>query len=59
MSNAWHCDRDGCDTWSRSGFKHGFIQVYDGTEPVLHFCCWDCILKYAARFAPLEVIDNG
>ena len=58
MATAWHCDRVGCDTWSRAGRLHGFLEVKDSTPPSLHFCSWDCVLTYAAKISPLEVIGN-
>ena len=27
MSDATHCDREGCDTWSRNPKAHGFLAV--------------------------------
>jgi hypothetical protein len=38
----------------------GFIQVRSyvqgATYEVLHFCGWNCLLRYAAKFPPPEVI---
>ena len=27
MADATHCDREGCDTWSRHPENHGFLTV--------------------------------
>jgi hypothetical protein len=39
-------------TWENPGYAH---------EPRIekHFCCWDCCMKYAARFQPPEIIPFG
>ena len=56
MSRAWHCDRDGCDTWTRAGYRHGFVKVEAGSGPPLHFCGWDCVLSYSAAKEPTTVV---
>lgn len=58
MANAWHCDERGCDTWSRSPYTVGFLKISPARGMELHFCCWDCVLKYAATKTPLEVMSN-
>lgn len=61
MADATHCDREGCDTWSRSPDSHGFLTVNwwggDWTDKK-DFCSWDCLLAYAATKPALEVIVN-
>ena len=40
----------------------GFIETRQGgdvADHVLHFCSWDCVLKYAAKLPPTEVIPWG
>ena len=60
MADATHCDREGCDTWSRNPKAHGFLAVNWrgdwGTK--MDFCSWDCILRYGATKPPMEVIGN-
>lgn len=36
----------------------GFIEVREGgpSVPELYFCGWDCLMKYAAKFPPAEII---
>jgi hypothetical protein len=55
---ARHCDGIGCDTWQRNNSRlpDEFLTVASHDE-IWHFCCWDCLLKYAARFEPVEVIE--
>lgn len=57
--NAWHCDRVGCDTWTRAGFRHGFLEVAMGNRLNHHFCSWDCLMVYAATKQPLVEVSNG
>ena len=54
MSSAWCCDGPGCDTWTR-GIGLDAWPILTGT---LHFCTWDCILRFAASKTPTVVIDN-
>ena len=56
MSTAWHCDRQGCDTWTRAGYRHGFVKVLTGDGDVLHFCGWDCALRYGATKEPTVAV---
>ena len=54
MSLAIHCDS--CETWGRGTMTEGFLKVnWDGL--LLHFCSWDCILRYAADMTPMTVLD--
>lgn len=56
MTTAWHCDFEGCDTWTRHGYKHGFLKVSDGSGRKLHFCSWDCNMKFSSKFEPVQVV---
>ena len=58
MSNAAHCDGPSCDSWSRSPFTTGFLEVWQAKDHVMHFCSWDCVLRYGAFKTPTEVISN-
>ena len=55
MSNAWHCDREDCITWTSAGFGHGFIYVEEDGG-VMHFCSWDCLIIYGAGRHPLTAV---
>jgi hypothetical protein len=65
MSNAYHCDADGCDSWVRTvpGFAHpsGFVTVtdtMDGTT-IAHCCTLDCLMRWAAaRSVPTEAVER-
>ena len=56
MSTAWHCDRTGCDAWTRGGHRHGFLEVDQGDGDVLHFCGWDCAMRYGAMKQPTVAV---
>lgn len=64
MSQGIHCDGPACETWAKPNMAHdsGFLTVMDGVyynhaEFFLHFCSWDCMMKYAAFKQPLDRID--
>lgn len=40
------------------GFKQVRSYVQGATYETLHFCSWDCLLRYAARQHPTEYIDG-
>ena len=60
MSDAIHCDRNGCDTWSRNPEAHGFINVnpWGDWSDKRDFCSWDCVIAYGATKPPLVVVPN-
>ena len=67
MSSGIHCDGPACDTWAFYDMAQnsGFLSVFDGVfatlaTRVLHFCCWDCLLRYAGEQSPLDKYNfNG
>jgi hypothetical protein len=36
-----------------------FLTLTEGAGGSLHFCTWDCVLKYAAEKPPCEAIPLG
>jgi hypothetical protein len=36
-----------------------FLTLTEGSGGSLHFCTWDCVLKYAAEKPPCEMIPLG
>jgi hypothetical protein len=36
-----------------------FLTVTNDTGDALHFCTWDCVLRYAAEKPPCETISMG
>lgn len=59
VQRIFYCDADDCDCHVRTGkvVPPVFLTVREDQEPGnLHFCSWDCILKYAAKFEPEETI---
>lgn len=47
---AYHCDRDGCDSWQRmdSTLPGAFLILSDEDEDLAHFCCLDCCMHWSA-----------
>jgi hypothetical protein len=59
IERVYICDGPGCRTNMQTASAHPslWLTVTDGTEgPAMHFCSWDCILKYAAEIPPVEVV---
>jgi hypothetical protein len=62
IERVYHCDWKDCyghvSTIMAKPEHPGFLTVTEtgsGTRP-LHFCTWDCLLKYAAQFEPPTII---
>lgn len=52
----YHCDRQGCDTWSNSW--DDFIAVYYSRTRIKFYCCKWCMVVEESRDAePTETID--
>jgi hypothetical protein len=60
IERIFYCDSPDCNTNVRtaSASPSLWLTVIDGAVPhdPMHFCSWDCILKYAAEVSPVEVI---
>ena len=59
MSLAYHCDREGCDSWAKyPGLGSRFLELTEGEDVLAHFCCLDCLTHWAAANSePTEVIQ--
>lgn len=60
----YHCEGPLCDAHQQSMQPapiRGWIQIRAGWEPgeSHDFCGWDCVLKYAAKFDPMEAVEFG
>ena len=65
IERVFHCDLKDCDGHVKTLFSKpeaaGFLTITEtglGCKP-LHFCGWDCVLKYAAAFEPPTIIPFG
>lgn len=60
IERTFYCDGPDCDRHATSIAKRpetGFLFVTEaGPAATLHFCTWDCVLKYAATKPPSEVL---
>ena len=58
----FYCDGPDCErhvTTAERRPRGGFIFVTETGTSALHFCGWDCILRYAGERPPEEVIEAG
>ena len=54
---AYHCDREGCDSWARGALRSEFIVVILHPHK-RHFCCLDCLMHWAAANSePTESVE--
>lgn len=66
IERTYYCDADGCEHNARTATQPpylpvGVIEVRDWTHAIerrdpMHFCSWDCVLKYGATIPPVTVI---
>lgn len=55
MTNALHCDKDGCDTWEKEpedeDSPHGswFVLTTSDSFKEWHFCSKDCLMFWSAN----------
>jgi hypothetical protein len=59
IERTFYCDAAECErhvTTAERRPRGGFLFVGDEMGNELHFCTWDCVLKYAAAIEPSEVI---
>jgi hypothetical protein len=58
IERIFYCDGPDCErhVQTRGRRAETFVSVSDGGSAVLHFCTWDCVLKYAAAKPPSEVV---
>jgi hypothetical protein len=63
IERTYHCDGPDCErNWSQSAYLALEMPTVTHAGPhALHFCGWDCLLRYAATKEPETVIggDDG
>jgi hypothetical protein len=63
IERIYHCDAPECERHVRTAASRpaaGYLFVTEGgSGATLHFCSWDCVLKYAATKPPVEVVFLG
>lgn len=55
IERVFHCDWRDCDGHLRTASLHPpepFLTVAGGAEKHLHFCGWDCLLKFSGEKPP-------
>ena len=60
IERIFYCDGPECERHAQTALSRpggGFVFVTEGgSAATLHFCTWDCVLKYAATKPPSEVL---
>jgi hypothetical protein len=58
IERVFYCDWRECDSHMQTASTrpYRFVTVSEGTGRALHFCSWDCVLKYAGEKPPVEVV---
>jgi len=61
IERVFHCDGPECDRHVRTAGTRPttFLAVAATGEPTLHFCGWDCVLRFAASKEPETVISGS
>jgi hypothetical protein len=56
---AYHCDREGCDSWQKSTATTPFISVFRGLDILGHFCCIWCMTVWGSYHSePTVTLEN-
>jgi len=64
IERAYYCDGPDCERHARTaappphmpGHMLVVLEQHDNGRDELHFCGWDCVLRYAAAKEPEQVI---
>jgi hypothetical protein len=62
IRRTFHCDGPDCERWcSQAAHRKpgGRFLTVTREWPALHFCGWDCVLRYAATMEPEVVVPFG
>jgi hypothetical protein len=61
ISRVYRCDWRECNHHVQTASLRPplFLTVNSGAGSSLHFCTWDCVLRYAAEKPPCETIPLG
>lgn len=57
IERLFHCDWRECQCHERTveGRPRAFMTVVEPSDQQLHFCSWDCLLKFAGEKPPVEL----
>lgn len=62
IERIFRCDWRECEGHVRTAStrpRASFITVTESTGRSLHFCTWDCLLRFAGEKPPVEVVPWG
>jgi len=60
VGRIFYCDCGDCDSHTRTADiapRMSFLTVTEDAGRTLHFCSWDCVLRYAAEIPPVEIVS--
>ncbi len=60
IKRTFHCDGPDCERHASEAAHRepgGRFITATGDGPTLHFCGWDCVLRYAGTKEPEQVIE--
>jgi hypothetical protein len=59
IRSRYHCDGPDCERSASDAAQRevgGRFLTITGYGPTLHFCGWDCVLRYAGRIEPETIV---
>lgn len=59
IERIFYCDWRECEAHVRTASSRpqaSFLTITESAGRSLHFCSWDCVLRYAAEIPPVETI---
>jgi hypothetical protein len=58
IERIFHCDGPECERHVQTADTRPpvFLTVTEDVDSDLHFCSWDCVLRFAAEKPPAEVV---
>lgn len=58
IERTFHCDAEDCDCHVRTPGTRPptFLTVREDSGDEIHFCSWDCVMRYSAAMPPTDVI---
>ncbi len=60
IERIFHCDGPDCERHVRTAtVRASFLTITERSEPTLHFCGWDCVLRHAAAKEPETVVPGS
>lgn len=59
IERIYYCDGPDCEReWRKQAHRELEMPVITNAGPTLHFCGWDCVLKFAATKEPEIIVED-